>query len=64
MACLVNTLAQKSDLTIQGQKSGLEILSDKIGKGQRLIAQLVERAHSVMKDPGSSLGADIYSFHY
>jgi hypothetical protein len=29
-----------------------------------LIAQLVERAHSVMKDPGSSLGADIYSFHY
>ena len=32
--------------------------------GQWLIAQLVERSLSVMKDPGSNLGADICSFRY
>ncbi len=31
---------------------------------QWLIAQLVERSLSVMKDPGSNLGEDICSFHY
>jgi hypothetical protein len=29
-----------------------------------LIAQLVERSLSVMKDPGSNLGVDICSFRY
>ena len=31
---------------------------------QWLIAQLVERSLSVMKDPGSNLGEDICSFRY
>jgi hypothetical protein len=31
---------------------------------QWLIAQLVERSLSVMKDPGSNLGVDICSFRY
>ncbi len=31
---------------------------------QWLIAQLVERSNSVMKDPGANLGEDISSFRY
>ncbi len=34
------------------------------GLSQWLIAQLVERSLSVMKDPGSNLGEDICSFRY
>jgi hypothetical protein len=38
--------------------------SDKLFFCQWLIAQLLERSLSVMKDPGANLGMDICSFRY
>jgi hypothetical protein len=39
-------------------------LTNNVGFHQWLIAQLVERSLSVMKDPGSNIRADICSFRY
>jgi hypothetical protein len=43
---------------------GFNISFKKFDSCQWLIAQLVERSFSVMKDPGSNLGEDICSFRY
>jgi hypothetical protein len=57
-----NKLSKKL-IYMTGMQNFFIFLKD-LNKGQWLIAQLVEHSLSVMKDPGSNLGADIFSFRY
>ncbi len=62
MKCFTTTFSSSRTIVNVILEEPLQRL--KFAGSQRLIAQLVERFHLVMMNPGSDLGADICSVRY
>jgi hypothetical protein len=60
----LTSIAQKFGPTSVFNLPAIFVFLNKQQHNQWLIAQLVERSLSVMKDPGSNLGTDICLFRY